>query len=99
MRRIIPILTMVIILAGSTGSSFAQFYQEDARLWYIPGSIGVAGQDLGDVEKALRAEKQALIRQKLIRQKRKCPELFSWLGAFFLFIANFFARFFFLTGF
>jgi hypothetical protein len=60
-RRIIPILTVALVLAGSAGSSFAQFYEEDARLWYIRGSFGAAGQDLGDVEAALRAEKQKLI--------------------------------------
>jgi len=52
---------MVIILAGSAGSSFAQFYQEDARLWYIRGSFGVAGQDLGDVETALKKEAEKFI--------------------------------------
>ncbi|MGD8415291.1 MAG: hypothetical protein PVF33_13710 [Candidatus Latescibacterota bacterium] len=60
MRRIIPILTVAFLLAGSAGQSFAQFYEEGARVWYIRGSFGVAGQDLGDVENALNAEKQAL---------------------------------------
>jgi len=45
---------MAIIIAGPAGSTYAQFYEEDARLWYIRGSFGVAGQDLTDAEAALK---------------------------------------------
>jgi hypothetical protein len=60
-RPFIPILVVAALLSVSASSSLAQFYEEDARLWYIRGSFGVAGQDLGDVEKALRAVKQDFI--------------------------------------
>lgn len=60
-RRIISIVTVAVVLAGWAGSSLAQFYEEDARVWYIRGSFGAAGHDLGDVETALKAEKQKLI--------------------------------------
>jgi hypothetical protein len=49
------------ILICSAGASYAQFYEEDARLWYIRGSFGAAGQDLGDVEAALKAQAQHLV--------------------------------------
>ena len=63
MRHIIPIITLAAILICSAGASYAQFNEEDARLWYIRGSFGAAGQDLGDASTALKAQKQPLIDQ------------------------------------
>jgi hypothetical protein len=60
-RRIIAILAVAVVLAGWTGSSLAQFREEGARVWYLRGSFGVAGQELGDVENALSAEKQRFV--------------------------------------
>ena len=60
-RHFITIITLAAMLICSAGASYAQFYEEDARLWYIRGSFGAAGQDLGDVETALKAQKQPLI--------------------------------------
>ena len=49
------------MLTCAAGASYAQFHEEDARLWYIRGSFGMAGQDLGAVSSALQAQKQNLV--------------------------------------
>lgn len=51
---------MVAIAAGTAGVSFAQD-DEKGSVWYIRGSFGAAGQDLSDLETALKQEKQHLI--------------------------------------
>jgi len=54
-RRITPFLLVFALVIGTAGASFAQFYEEDATLWYIRGSFGAAGQDLSDVENAYQS--------------------------------------------
>jgi hypothetical protein len=62
-RRLIPILMIcVVVMAVFSTTSFAQD-NERGRVWYLKGSFGAAGQDLGDLETALRAEKQDWIDQ------------------------------------
>jgi hypothetical protein len=47
------------MVAGYIGVSVAET-EERGRLWYLRGSFGVADQDLGDLEKALKDEKKDL---------------------------------------
>jgi hypothetical protein len=50
------------LAAGYVGVPVAQT-EERGRLWYIRGSFGVADQDLGEVEQALKEEKEQLASQ------------------------------------
>jgi opacity protein-like surface antigen len=56
--RLIPIMMIcVVILAVLSTPSSAQ-NKERGRMWYLKGSFGMAGQDLGELEKAFKDEKQ-----------------------------------------
>jgi hypothetical protein len=58
-RRIIPIIILLVLSAGYVGASFAQD-GERGTAWYLRGSFGAASQDLSELESALSAEKDAL---------------------------------------
>ncbi len=47
-----------MVLAAISTTSSAQ-EKERGRMWYLKGSFGMAGQDLSDLETALREEKQS----------------------------------------
>jgi hypothetical protein len=50
---------MCVLIVGYFGVSVAQT-EERGQLWYIRGSFGVADQDLGELETALKDEKKGL---------------------------------------
>lgn len=59
-RQFIQILVISALVAGTATPLFAQD-EDKGRVWYIRGSFGAADHDLGELEKALKDEKQELI--------------------------------------
>jgi hypothetical protein len=59
-RRIFPFLIACVLLITTVSAAFAQG-GERGRIWYIRGSFGMAGHDLGELENAVRAEKQGWV--------------------------------------
>lgn len=49
------------VLVSAAGAAFADEDNDRGGFWYIKGSFGMAGHDLGELEKAVKDEKQGWI--------------------------------------
>jgi opacity protein-like surface antigen len=51
-------MIVCVALVAAASVVFAEDGEDKGRFWYIKGSFGMAGHDLGELETALRAEKE-----------------------------------------